>query len=205
MNTYKKRYDRLVEHYRTHIPNEIFCEKHHIVPLCLGGIDSIENIILIPARAHFICHYLLHKAYPNHSGLAHAFAMMAVNNPNQNRQFSSRMYEASKMARSRALKGKSRPEWVKVKLRKPKRNKQNYFGNTNGRGNKGNKLGPQSVQHKTNLALALRPYWDERKRLMTEKVNRIRQMFVDEGISRKEFAIKHNIAYSSLKKYLKGI
>ena len=34
-------------------------EKHHIIPRSLGGTDDTDNIAVLTAREHFICHLLL--------------------------------------------------------------------------------------------------------------------------------------------------
>jgi predicted membrane protein len=36
-------------------------EKHHIIPRCLGGKDTKENLAILTAREHFIVHLLLCK------------------------------------------------------------------------------------------------------------------------------------------------
>lgn len=38
-----------------------YSERHHIVPLSVGGPDTHENIVTLTAREHFICHLLLPK------------------------------------------------------------------------------------------------------------------------------------------------
>ena len=48
---------------------EGYYEVHHILPKCLGGDDSKENLVLLTAKEHFICHLLLEKIYPNEKGL----------------------------------------------------------------------------------------------------------------------------------------
>ena len=40
---------------------EGYAEKHHIIPRSLGGSDDIENLVILTAREHFICHLLLTK------------------------------------------------------------------------------------------------------------------------------------------------
>lgn len=50
----------------------IYVEKHHIIPKCLGGTDDIENLVLLTAKEHFICHKLLRKIYPNDKKLSFA-------------------------------------------------------------------------------------------------------------------------------------
>lgn len=38
-----------------------YFEKHHIVPKCLGGNDTEENLINLTPKEHFLCHWLLTK------------------------------------------------------------------------------------------------------------------------------------------------
>lgn len=205
MNHYITRYNKIIQHFSNNPPGDVFCERHHIVPLCLGGVDTKENIIVLPARVHIICHYLLHKAHPENSSLSHAFAMMAVNNAHQSRVFSSRLYEASKLARSKALKGKPRPEWVKQKLRKPKHDKSNYFGNTNAKGNRGKKYKPRSQDHINNIRAAMMPHYEARKKKTAETIAYYRKEFSNSNMTRKEFAKLHNLSLSCIKKYLKAM
>ena len=55
-----------------------YAERHHIIPRCLGGDDSVDNIVLLTAREHFIVHKLLCRIYPNEDKLFFAYRMMAV-------------------------------------------------------------------------------------------------------------------------------
>lgn len=36
-----------------------YTERHHIIPKCLGGTNKKDNLVLLKAREHFICHLLL--------------------------------------------------------------------------------------------------------------------------------------------------
>ena len=36
-----------------------YCERHHILPKCLGGSNDPANLVRLTAREHFICHLLL--------------------------------------------------------------------------------------------------------------------------------------------------
>lgn len=38
-----------------------YTEKHHIIPKSLGGSNTIDNLAILTAREHFICHRLLTK------------------------------------------------------------------------------------------------------------------------------------------------
>ena len=35
-----------------------YTERHHIIPRCIGGNNNKENLVLLTAKEHFICHYL---------------------------------------------------------------------------------------------------------------------------------------------------
>ncbi len=204
---YRQRYDKLISHYINN-PTEGFVEKHHIIPKCMGGDDSNQNLVLLPTRAHFIAHYLLHKAYPENRRLAHAFAMMGVCNGHQHRK--SKLYESSKKARSLALTGVPRPEWVKEKLRKPKANKENYKK-------------PKSKQHAENISKSLKgksktkesvqkmlrsreSYLTELRNQTAARKTYYRLQFMNSGLSRKEFYPKHpELSDQTLKRYLSGL
>lgn len=61
----------------------IYYESHHITPKCLGGEGKAyqwkhPNIVLLTAREHFICHWLLHRDNPNNRSLLYAFDKMCV-------------------------------------------------------------------------------------------------------------------------------
>lgn len=74
---YKRIYNELI--YRGKVRTlDGYKETHHILPKCLGGGDSKENLVELTAREHFIAHQLLHKIYPEHKGLI--FAVFSMNN-----------------------------------------------------------------------------------------------------------------------------
>lgn len=41
--------------------NGTYYEKHHIIPHSLGGSDLDKNLVLLTAREHYLCHWLLVK------------------------------------------------------------------------------------------------------------------------------------------------
>ena len=57
-----------------------YSERHHIIPVSLGGTNSYDNIVTLSAREHFICHLLLvfiHRQNRGaHAKMLHAFNMM---------------------------------------------------------------------------------------------------------------------------------
>jgi hypothetical protein len=58
-------------------------ERHHIIPRCLGGNDTKENLVDLTPEEHYIAHLLLIKIYPNNNSLIHAAVMMTVKGKDQ--------------------------------------------------------------------------------------------------------------------------
>jgi hypothetical protein len=84
-----------------------YTEKHHIIPKCVGGSDSKDNLVLLTAQEHFIAHKLLVEIYPNESKLKYAIWSMCRKSFNQDRGYniSSREYNRVKfeMANTHSL------------------------------------------------------------------------------------------------------
>ena len=69
---YKKIHDSIIERAKTR-KLEGYKERHHIIPKCMGGDNSKNNLIDLTAREHFIIHKLLCKRYPPNDKLIYAF------------------------------------------------------------------------------------------------------------------------------------
>ena len=207
-NRHLVRYYRIINHYASTVV-EGYVERHHIIPKCMGGSDDFNNLVALPPKAHIICHYLLYKAYPENISLSHAFSMMAVNNKNQNRIFSSRMFQESKIARSNALKGVPRTEETKAKMRKPKLDKSNY-SNAKSETHKKNissalKGKTKDSDHLKKIRESMSNHYNKTKKDTEDKKLKHREEFIASKMSRKQFAEYKKINYSTLKKYLKGL
>lgn len=74
---YKRIYDRIIERAKERVP-EGYVERHHIIPRCMGGSDEKDNLVALTPEEHFLCHVLLVKIYPEHSGLIYAVNMMCT-------------------------------------------------------------------------------------------------------------------------------
>ena len=57
---YKKHYDKLIEKTKNRIL-EGYYENHHIIPRAFGGLNTLDNLVKLTAREHFIAHLLLYK------------------------------------------------------------------------------------------------------------------------------------------------
>ena len=74
---YKKIYEQLIAKASGRkTEKDIYYEKHHIVPRCLGGTDEDLNLVNLTAEEHFVAHQLLVKIYPNDKKLMSALSKM---------------------------------------------------------------------------------------------------------------------------------
>lgn len=81
---YQKIYDAIIERAQSsqrsklkkNDPLYAYFEKHHIVPKCLGGTDDTNNLVLLTAREHFVCHKLLTITQRGNRKIALAFHRM---------------------------------------------------------------------------------------------------------------------------------
>jgi hypothetical protein len=98
---YQKHYSNLISTRKSrNLDFNIYYEKHHIIPKCLGGSNEKENLISLTAREHFVAHWLLYRIYQNKS-LAAAFWRMCLGQGNKNMKRhipSSRAYEEARIA-----------------------------------------------------------------------------------------------------------
>lgn len=116
---YEKIYNQIVERARNRVLDS-YTERHHIIPRCLGGTNDKKNIVLLTAREHYICHWLLYLIHPDNKKVKHAFWMMCnTKSSNQDRTYtiSSRFYESVKKEiseiKSNAMLGQGNPNFGK--------------------------------------------------------------------------------------------
>lgn len=79
---YKKIYESLILRAKNRDVIEGYTEKHHILPVCIGGDSSKENIVRLTPEEHYLAHQLLVKMFPKGSAerqkLIYAARAMAV-------------------------------------------------------------------------------------------------------------------------------
>jgi hypothetical protein len=124
---YKYHYDKLIEKAKNRtLPENVYCERHHITPKCLGGDNSKTNIVKLLPKEHYIAHMLLFNLYPDNQSLTYAFWMMSNGNKRDKRTYkvSGKIYEELKnkfslMMKQRKpfFKGKTHTEESKQKNR----------------------------------------------------------------------------------------
>jgi hypothetical protein len=73
---YPAYYNRLIDRARGRVLT-VYKERHHVLPRCMGGTDSPDNLVDLTAEEHYVAHQLLVKMYPDNTKLAHAAVWMA--------------------------------------------------------------------------------------------------------------------------------
>lgn len=135
---YENIYNNIIERAKNRtIDNNEYIERHHIIPKCLGGDNSKNNIVKLYPKEHYIVHLLLYRMYPNHQGLAYSFWMMCNGNRKNKRTYnvSGRIYEEVRsvfieMLRKRdpTFKDKKHSEATKQKISNSKKGQKNWLG-----------------------------------------------------------------------------
>ena len=99
INLITSRFNRVLD------PN-VYYERHHIIPKCLGGSNKKENLVYLTAREHYIAHWLLYRIRPHSNGVSFAFWKMSFGGGKflKNRQYriSSTAYSEAKQAMASA-------------------------------------------------------------------------------------------------------
>jgi hypothetical protein len=139
---YKKVYDNIIESAKENalvrkeekINCGVYFENHHIIPKFLGGRDDETNMVLLTAREHYICHWILYKINPCKEN-AFSWWMMSNNPGNKyhtdRKRQTSRSYEYAKKAFSLHIgdvhRGKPLSQEHKNKLSQSKKGDKNYM------------------------------------------------------------------------------
>lgn len=155
----------------------IYYENHHILPKALGGSNSKDNMVLLTAREHYLCHQLIFKHYYSIKEvnscykMAIAFHRLSTNTKNK---MNSKTYEKAKQVISRNMTGSNNP----------------MFGNTKRRGTKVTSLSWIANMKKAGI----------RSRIYTDKINwKNESLNIEEyAISIHELAEKYELSFRNL-------
>jgi hypothetical protein len=121
----KRIYDEIIERAKSRGLNKKlldgYFERHHIVPKCLNGTNDKDNLVLLTAREHYLCHWLLVKIHKNCYKLWTAYFFLTKKN-----KITSKQYEKAKhnhqIHASLIHKGKIMSDESKLKMKLAKEN-----------------------------------------------------------------------------------
>lgn len=117
---YNKIYDSLIERAKLRII-EGYTETHHILPKCLGGDDSKENLVDLTPEEHYLAHLLLVKIYPDNIKLIFAAKNMTIGGGHLKR--SNKIYGWLRKEFVKAITGRAQSEETRKKISETKKSK----------------------------------------------------------------------------------
>ena len=99
-NKYTTWYNNIIKHAQLRILSEnVYSEKHHIIPKSMGGSNAKDNLVCLTAREHFICHWLLTKMTVGelkHKMIYAAWSMVRKSKGQDRYNMTSRKYDSLK-------------------------------------------------------------------------------------------------------------
>lgn len=117
-NKYRNIYIKLIFRCQNMTDSELsgYNERHHILPKCMGGGNSKDNLVLMPVRYHVIAHMVLSKAYPDNVNLKIAvFCMVSTGHEKRfselNKMFSSREIQEIRQKIAKETSGENSPNY----------------------------------------------------------------------------------------------
>jgi NUMOD3 motif len=120
-NKYTNTYYRIVSRAQTREKPNTYTEKHHIIPKSLGGSNSKDNLAILTAREHFICHHLLTKMLTDPESkrkMIFAFYFMCHKSRLTKGRYkpTARLFESIKIKRSESMKGSKLSPETRAKI-----------------------------------------------------------------------------------------
>ena len=89
---YPKIYNRLIERSKGRDMRNVYTEQHHVVPRCMGGSDTKDNLAVLTAEEHFVAHQLLCKIHPENSKLWWALNAMSMSPGGNGQRNNNKLY-----------------------------------------------------------------------------------------------------------------
>ncbi len=131
-NKYWKIYNQIIDKAlsENRSKKNAYYENHHIVPRSIRPDleKDKNNQVLLTAREHYICHYLLTKFTTgvNNDKMIYSFHLMQFSQYGQRKIFNSLLYEKNKIKMSNLRKGKKLPE---SQIKNMLKSRKKYFEN----------------------------------------------------------------------------
>lgn len=111
---YERWYLSLIEKARSIRPLEPKIEnteKHHIIPRCLNGLDTPENLVRLSIREHYLAHLLLLRMYDGQEKYKLEWALFSLaGKPNRKLILTSRQFEKCRKTLHASMKGRKQSE-----------------------------------------------------------------------------------------------
>lgn len=114
---YSLHYNKLIERAKDRIPTG-YTERHHIVPKCMGGSDSVDNLVSLYPEEHYLAHLLLCKIYIGNQKLLYAAMNMTTGSMINNGKRNNKAYGWLRRRYSESMSGDNNPNRKNPELQK---------------------------------------------------------------------------------------
>ena len=111
-NKYTRIYYSIISNAKSRtLPEDTYTEKHHIIPKSLGGSNAKDNLVVLTAREHYICHRLLVKMLAGAEQKKMLYALYCITHVRNKGQVtryipSAKQYAKIKEAWQKSIKGR---------------------------------------------------------------------------------------------------
>jgi hypothetical protein len=112
---YTKIYNQIISTARTR-KYDCYTENHHILPEAMGGTLDPENMVIIPAREHFICHWLLTKMVTGSNKVKMEYALNGMKRTNEHQERYETKITSRVYARLKEIVAKNHSEFMKGRI-----------------------------------------------------------------------------------------
>lgn len=166
-NKYTETYFNLISKYRVEKRDNLHAgrfECHHILPRSLGGTDDKDNLALLPARVHFICHRLLPKMVEGQARHKMLLAAWTMARCGERFNITSHVYETYRLKAAAILKER----------------------------NTGVKRGPQSIEHRRKLSEAAKKRYEDPEQRSLQSQRQKGKIFTPDARAKMSEAKKNN-------------
>ena len=178
-NKYTTWYYNIISRAKLRTTPDGYVEKHHVIPRSLGGLNNRDNLVVLTAREHFICHWLLTKMVEGIFRQKMAFALHSMLHLNLDRRYTNSVaYEKNKieiskiksLARKGVLVGEKNynfgKKWSEEQRSKMRGHKRNV----------GKKKKPHSSEAKKTMSISAKSRWTKEARL-EQSIKRLANMY----------------------------
>ncbi|MBQ0113365.1 MAG: hypothetical protein KBT03_09570 [Bacteroidales bacterium] len=111
MMTYREYINAILSMRENTKKKDVYMERHHIIPKCMGGDNSPENLVWLFPREHFIAHKLLYLENKGITALSYAYWNMSHCIKKGRYKLTELEYEQARKEHSKNMSGKNNPNY----------------------------------------------------------------------------------------------
>jgi hypothetical protein len=164
---YSNIYNSLIERARSRqLVAGSYFERHHIVPRCLGGDNSLNNLVSLTAEEHYLAHQLLVKIHPGNSKLLSAAVLMTIHHTEK--RMTNKLFGWLRREYAKSITGIKRSEETCKKISQNRKGKTSPEGLERIRETSRKRIITEQEREKRRIASTGKKHTEETKRKIAE-------------------------------------